>query len=240
MKNSPAKETKTMTASPVPSSLSSSSLPSAPSRPHLEEFFAKIDPVRARLISAIDATASRQPTWDMASSLTSKMFATVASDQLETQLVYFRGARECVSSRWMTDAQSLSNAMSKVMCEAGETQIGRVIDHVRKEDQRKKVNACVLISDACEETPERLYAAARQLSNIPVFMFQEGDDQRVAEIYQSIARLTGGAYSTFDAGSAQRLAELLKAVVVFAVGGVKALANEKSEAARLLLTQIRK
>jgi hypothetical protein len=218
----------------------SSSLPSAPSRPHLDKFFAKVDPVRGRVIVAIDATASRQPTWDMAADLTNKMFAAVANGQLEIQLVYFRGV-ECRSSpHWMTDARSLSAAMAKITCQGGATQIQRVLEHVRKEDLRKKVNTCVLISDSCEESAERLYGAARELSNVPVFMFQEGENTEIAEIYQTIARITGGAYSTFDSGSAERLAELLKAVVVFAVGGAKALANENSEAARLLLTQIRK
>jgi len=36
--------------------------PAVPTRPHLETFFARVDPVRGRLIFAIDATASRQPT----------------------------------------------------------------------------------------------------------------------------------------------------------------------------------
>ena len=103
-----------------------------------------------------------------------------------------------------------------------------------------KVNAAVLIGDSCEEISSELYIAARELNNIPVFMFQEGGDESVAAIYRTIANLTGGAYCRFDSCAAQRLAELLKAVVVFAVGGVKALAAENSESARLLLTQIRK
>jgi hypothetical protein len=80
---------------------------------------------------------------------------------------------------------------------------------------------------------------ARELS-IPSFLFQEGGDQRVGEIYAEIARLTGGAHCKFDANAAQRLADLLKAVAAFAAGGIKALADQNSEAARLLLTQIRK
>jgi hypothetical protein len=71
-------------------------------------------------------------------------------------------------------------------------------------------------------------------------MFQEGGDEGVAAIYRTIANITGGAYSRFDAGSAQRLAELLKAVAAFAVGGIKALADQNSEASKLLLTQLKK
>jgi hypothetical protein len=224
----------------MPNNVTTTSSAGAVMRPHLEKFFSQVDPVRGRLVFAVDATASRQPTWDMASALTTEMFAAVASDKLEIQLVYYRGDRECVSSNWMSDAKALARAMSAVTCRAGMTQIERILKYVGTEDQRKKVNACVIISDACEETETKLYTRARELDRLPVFMFQEGPDERVAEIYQKIASMTGGAYCRFESGAAARLAELLKAVVVFAVGGVKALANEKSEAARLLLTQIRK
>jgi hypothetical protein len=44
----------------------------------------------------------------------------------------------------------------------------------------------------------------------------------------------------FESGAAQRLAELLKAVATFAAGGIRALAAQKSEAATLLLTQLKK
>jgi hypothetical protein len=113
-----------------------------------------------------------------------------------------------------------------------------VLNHARKEDQQHKVDALVLISDACEEIPVDLYAAARELG-VPTFMFQEGDDDRTTGIYVELARLTGGAHCRFESGAGQRLAELLKAVAVFATGGLKALASQQTEAARLLLTQIK-
>jgi hypothetical protein len=130
--------------------------------------------------------------------------------------------------------------MTRVTCAAGHTQIGKVLAHARQENAREKVNALIIISDACEETPHDLYAAARELGHVPVFMFQEGNDERIAGIYAEIARTTRGAFCKFDAGAAQRLGDLLKAVAAFAAGGVKALANQNSEAARRLLTQIKK
>ena len=211
-----------------------------PTRAHLDKFLERVDPARGRLIFALDATASRQPTWDVAAQLTTQMFATVAAiGGLDVQLVYFRGDSECVASRWLSDAKALSAIMQKVMCMAGYTQIGRVLRHARKENAREKVNAVVLVSDACEEDPPTLYAEARELS-IPVFLFQEGADARVERIYTELATITKGAFCKFDAGAAQRLADLLKAVAAFAAGGVKALANQNTEAAKLLLTQVRK
>jgi hypothetical protein len=71
-------------------------------------------------------------------------------------------------------------------------------------------------------------------------MFQEGEDEAVREVFTQIAKLTKGAHVEFNANSAVTLAELLKAVAVFATGGTKALADQNSDAARLLLTQIKK
>jgi hypothetical protein len=177
----------------VAARLDTSAAPTVPTRAHLDEFFSRIDPARARLIFAIDATASRQPTSDIAAKLTARIFDAVAAiGGLDIQLVYFRGANECVASRWLSDARSLSATMSSVMCRAGETQIKKVLAHACKVNQRQKVDALVLISDACEEFPSQLYVQARELSNVPVFLFQEGDDEHVGKIYGEIARVTGG------------------------------------------------
>jgi hypothetical protein len=208
-------------------------------RTHLEAFFSRVNPVRARLIFALDATASRQPVWDTASHLQAQMFETVAAvGGLDIQLVYYRGYGECVASHWYSDRKSLAAAMARVTCAAGHTQIRRVLAHARKENAREKVSGLILISDACEEVPIDLYTEARELG-VPAFLFQEGTDEYVGKIYAEIARITGGAHCRFDAASAQRLADLLKAVAAFATGGIRALADQRTVAARLLLTQVR-
>ena len=206
----------------------------------LQKFFEKVDPARARLIFAIDATASREEAWDHAAHLQSQMFATVAAiGGLDVQLVYYQGDGKCVASRWFSDPKALAATMSRVMCQAGHTQIRKVLAHARRENARDKVAALILVSDDCEELPNDLYAEANELA-VPVFAFQEGNDAEVAEIYSRIARVTGGAFCQFNDGAAERLGDLLKAVAAFAAGGVKALAAQESEAARLLLTQLRK
>jgi hypothetical protein len=98
------------------------------------------------------------------------MFATVAAiGGLDVQLVYYRG-QECVASRWLTEAHALAGLMSKVMCYAGTTQIARVLVHARKEHQAQKVNALIVVSDACEEPPGTLFDLAGALGDLPVFM----------------------------------------------------------------------
>jgi hypothetical protein len=70
-------------------------------------------------------------------------------------------------------------------------------------------------------------------------MFQEGNDPEASRTFAEMARLSHGAHCRFDAGAAQRLSELLCAVAAFAVGGVAALADQRT-AARLLLGQMKK
>jgi hypothetical protein len=214
--------------------------PATTSRAHLEAFFSRVNPHRGRVILAIDATASREETWDAASHLQAQMFETIATvGTLEVELVYYRGYGECVASGWKSDAQSLAGVMAGVTCGSGHTQIGKVLAHAHRESAHERVNALVIVSDACEETPADLYAAAREL-DCRVFMFQEGDDPHIAEIYAEIAKLTGGAHCKFDTAAAQRLADLLKAVAAFATGGIRALADQNTAAAQLLLTQIKR
>jgi len=64
---------------------------------------------RGRLIFALDATASRRDTWDMACTLQGQMFGAVASiGGLNVQLVYYRDLSECRSSRWVSDTNELT------------------------------------------------------------------------------------------------------------------------------------
>ena len=132
---------------------------------------------RGRLIFGLDATASRNRTWDMATTLTAGMFRENQRDigGLDLQLIYYRGDRECRASGWMSDADRLVKMMTKIDCEAGETQIERILAHAIKETVQLQVNALVFIGDAIEEDPDILACRARELGRLgaPVFMFQE-------------------------------------------------------------------
>ena len=75
--------------------------------------------------------------------------------------------------------------------------------------------------------------------NVPVFMFQEGRDQDAKRVFQDIARLTKGAYAAFGTGSAHQLGELLRAVALFATGGIEALADSSNPEAVKLLGALR-
>ena len=200
---------------------------------------------RGRLIFAMDATASREPTWDRASHIQGEMFQeTAALGGLEIQLVYYRGFGECRASPWITDSRDLLKRMTRVFCLAGHTQIGKVLKQAIKEAKAKKVNALVFVGDALEEDVDKLGHLAGQLGilGVPCFMFHEGGDAIAANAFRQIARLTGGAFCPFDANAPQQLRDLLAAVAVFAAGGRKALGDYSAKhggVARQLTHQIK-
>jgi hypothetical protein len=202
--------------------------------------FLKTRTATGRLVFALDATMSRQETWDSACRLQSEMFAEADKvGGLEVQLIYYRGLSECRTSHWTGSTTELSNLMVRISCQAGETQIEKVLAHIRKEHASEPVNAVIFIGDACEEVPPGpLYDVAVKLG-VPIFLFQEGNDDEVEAIFRQLARLTGGAYARFDTGAARQLGDLLKAVAAFATGGRKALADMHSDSARKLLGQLK-
>lgn len=181
---------------------------------------------RGRLVFAMDATMSRQPTWDMALALQSHMFEIVREiGGLDVQLVFFRGNGECRASRWVTDPAALARLMTTVQCRGGFTQIRKVLSHVRTESERQRVSALVYVGDCMEEQIDDLCGRAGELAliGVPVFLFQEGHDRAAASAFREIAALTRGAYCRFDQGAADQLRELLQAVAVYAAGGRQAL-----------------
>ena len=181
-----------------------------------------------RLIFAMDATASREPTWDRACGIQGRMFEEAAAvGDLWLQLCYYRGYRECRASRWYNKADDVVRAMSAVRCAGGLTQIRRVLDHALKETDRETVNALVFVGDCVEESIDDLCDRAARLGikGVPAFLFHEGYDPAAARCFREIARLSGGACCSFDSASAGQLRELLSAVAVYAVGGRRALAH---------------
>jgi hypothetical protein len=195
---------------------------------------------KGRLVFALDATMSRQPTWDMACALQADMFKEAASlGSLDIRLVYYRGLNECRASSWISDTATLARLMGKIDCRGGNTQIGKVLSQARREAAASGVRAVVFVGDAMEESVDDLCVKAGELGllKVPVFMFQEGRDAAVEQAFREIARLTGGAWSRFDPGAAAQLGELLRAVAAYAAGGREALlrlSRNDSGAANLL------
>jgi hypothetical protein len=217
----------------------------------VDEFLAGVKPPplpprTGRLAFIIDATGSRESSWDRAAKLQTEMFHEVAKiGGLHIKLIHFGGVPgidiECVASEWLPNAVALAARMVQVRCRTGETQIARALGHVLEEPIQPKIGAVVYIGDACEERRENLLPAAQRLAarGTPLFIFQEGNGPHAESIFRELTKISGGAFSRFDANSAKQLGELLRAAALFATGGRLALEQQGSPAAKLLLNQLR-
>ena len=199
---------------------------------------------RGRLIFAMDATMSREPSWDRACKLQGEMFEqTAALGGLDIQLCYYRGFGEFDASPWLSSSRALLERMTRVSCRGGTTQIEKVLRQAIGETKQKKVQALVFVGDCMEEDADRLCQLAGELGvlGVPAFVFHEGAEPVAARSFAEIARLTRGAYCAFDANSAAQLRDLLSAVAVYAAGGRKALRDfgkQRSEVVRKLTRQL--
>lgn len=209
---------------------------SADSKKEVADFLSKVSSLaprgagegRGRLIFALDATASRQPTWDSAMALQAEMFQVTSQlGGLEVQLAYYRGFGEFQASGWEKDGEGLLRRMTAVSCLAGKTQIVKVLRHALKETSKKRVGALVFVGDSMEEDIDSLGHLAGKLGlvGLPCFLFHEGADPIAQRAFEQVARLSGGACCSFDARSAQELRDLLSAVAVYAAGGRRALSD---------------
>lgn len=200
---------------------------------------------QGRILFALDATASRQATWDHACHLQNQMFsATSEVGNLAVMLCYFRGYQDFHHSQWINKPAQLSQIMGKVSCAAGHTQIQKVLRLGIEETRKQEVKAIIYIGDSQEEKTDTLTSLAGQLGLLktPVFIFQEGADCRARQAFTTIAHLSGGAYHHFDHHSSELLKQLLIAVAIYASQGKPAFQRyieNKGQAAKHLLQQLR-
>ena len=205
---------------------------------------AKTRDERGRLMFAMDATASREPTWDRACKIQGDMFSSTASlGGLEIQLCHYRGYDEFYASPWLGKTDELLQRMTAVRCRGGYTQIEKVLQQAIKQTRQKKVQALVFVGDCVEEDVDRLCHLAGELGvlGVPVFIFHEGNEPTAQRAFQQMTRLTRGAYCSFDANSAAQLRDLLSAVAVYAAGGRKALrdfSENRGEVVKRLTRQL--
>lgn len=193
---------------------------------------------RGRLAFALDATGSRQPTWALACDIQADMFAAAAAHGgLDIQIVYYRGQDECRASPFVRDAATLGGMMRRISCVGGLTQINRILLHLGKEAERSGLKAAVFVGDAVEEDPAALKETAGQLAlrGVKLFMFQEGHDVRVEDVFRGLAQVTGGAWCRFDPSAPAELRQLLAAVAAYAAGGQSALTDRRDAGARRLI-----
>jgi hypothetical protein len=154
---------------------------------------------RGRLVFALDATASRERTWDRACDVQAAMFLEAERlGGLDVQLAYYRGFGECRASRWVASPSELVRLMQAVRCVPGRTQIGRVLRHALNETAKERVHALVFVGDAMEEAVDDLGHLAGELGlrGVRAFMFHEGGDRAAEAAFRRSLPAAPAAAST--------------------------------------------
>lgn len=191
-----------------------------------------------KLLFAMDATASRQASWDVAQEITLSMFDVIPGG-LKIALAHHSGGQLREVTDFKDDSSFFKKKINAVRCVAGETALNQVLENA---SEIPGLNSLIYIGDAFEENPASAFEIARKLKakGVPCFLFQEGDNPYVKETFTSIAEITGGAVFPFAMDSLLHVRERLDAIAAFAAGGMKLLQEKRASlpAARELIERL--
>lgn len=198
---------------------------------------AALTPRRPRLVFALDATASRQAAWNEAKKATDALF-TAMPGELDIALAVHSGGTVRTFSDFSNDIQRFRDQAAGVRCEAGNT---RLVDLMQEAREHPDVRVFLYIGDHFEEHPDDAYAAAAvfKARGIRAIMMHDTKSGRLQdrEVFEEIARLTGGVCLDFYGGDQKAMKDIFEAVAVLAAGGIKMLEQRRTTligAAKLL------
>ena len=192
-------------------------------------------PGNGRVGFVIDATGSRQSNWVEAQSIQKRMFEKISGQgRMTMRLVHFSGAG-LKDLGWQTSADDILCAMSQVSCVSGSTQILQSLERFLSDAPAETARSIIVVGDSFEEDDEAIAPLAEKLKakGIKVFAFLDGGCSTAKEAFETLAKITGGAFAQF--GADMPLEDLCQGVALYSVGGATALARLENAAARQLL-----
>ena len=198
---------------------------------------------RPRLIFGFDATASREPAWATARTVTDALVKALPGE-LDVALAVHGGSMLHTFTAFTADPATLRDRAAGIRCIAGMT---RLLPILSRALSNPGVRVVTYIGDVFEESPVRgrSLADAMGLKGIKLIVLHDVADwnaRRDAEVFLDLARRTGGCVLPFDANAPARLRDLLAAVAVYAVGGTDMLEAKRDEmpGAVMLLEHLRR
>jgi len=199
-------------------------------------------PIRPRLIFGFDATASREPAWATARTVTDALVKALPGE-LDVALAVHGGSMLHTFTAFTADANQLRDRAAGISCISGMT---RLLPILSRALSNPGVRVVTYIGDVFEESPVRgrKLADAMGETGIKLIVLHDTADwnaKRDAEVFLDLARRTGGCVVPFDANAPARLRDLLAAVAVYAVGGSDLLEQKRDElpGAVILLAHLR-
>lgn len=181
----------------------------------------------------IDATGSREHSWEQAQTAQLRMFKDLASlKALQLRLLEFGGGK-LSDYGWQGDALKVAKKMAAVRCRQGLTQFVPALEAFAKD--KTKTDALLLIGDAFEEEQTAVLFCAWNLRDrgTRVFCFREGDDPVTESAFRTLAEITGGR--SIKLGDQLPLADLCSGAALLAAGGQDAIKRLPNAKARQLL-----
>ena len=156
---------------------------------------------RARLVFAVDATASRSAAWEAAKQLTDILFEAIPG-KLDVALAVHGGGRVHTFTAFTADAGRLRDMAMGIRCRSGDT---RLIDILARA-VREKPKVVVYIGDCFEESQREAVSVAEQLKaqGTRVIFLRDGNDRTAARVFPKLAALTGGAVLRVVSAKARR------------------------------------
>jgi hypothetical protein len=194
---------------------------------------------RARLVFAVDATASRAAAWETAKRVTDALF-TALPDALDVALAAHGGSHLHTFTAFTSNAATLRDLAGNVQCKGGRTCL---LDILRRVIALDDIGVLVYIGDDFEESEAEAQelAVALQQRGTRVIILHDADPAiPPPTAFVEIADRTAGAVLDFNAAAVPRLRELLQAIAALAVGGTELLAAQQATmpGARLLLEHL--
>jgi len=204
-----------------------------PTKPLLGSRAAPLTERRPRLVFGVDATASREPTWASAKSITDRMFEAIPG-ALDVALAVHGAGQVHTFTEFSADVDQFRRQASAVRCQAGNTQLCELMQRTL---DAGGVRVMSYVGDAFEESRAEAYALADRfrLRGIKAVLLADAADEATLEVFREIADRTGGAVLDFRATELGLMGDLLAAVATLAIGGRKLLSTKTTPGARLLL-----
>ena len=203
---------------------------------------------RPRLVFGIDATASREASFEPAKRLTDVLLRTLPGE-LEVALAVHGGEQVHTFTPFTSNPQRLRDLAAGLRCRGGKT---RLLEILRRALKQRGVRCVVYVGDMFEESSLEAAEIAGELSehDIRVIVLHDtslrdggydaGSYDSARGVFGMLAERTGGAVLPFDMSVLEDLAKLLEAVAVLAVGGTEMLVTQEPvmPAATLLLEHL--
>ena len=195
-----------------------------------------------RLLFSLDATASREEAWAVATQITGTMFDSVPDD-IEVALAYHGGNYVQEMTGFSKKPKVFADKLHTIKCRAGATDLNGIL---RRAVDCQGLACIVYIGDCFEEDQEVAEALAKQLKlkGVKLFMFHDRSSEKngfnvdyAAHVFKTLVDITGGAVMDFNAQAPKKAEELLAAIAVYTVGGQKLLKSQQKRlpvAAKLL------